>query len=139
MDIPAALASISTAIEIAKTVSEINKELDTSAYKLQMAELRSALADAKTAVTDIQDNLRERERQIAMLKEAFALKGTLIEQDGFRFFAGDNGDPKGFAVCPRCETVDGRLIQLVRGIRIPPSSTCPQCKTQYDLRGTYAG
>lgn len=139
VDISTALSSISTALAIAKTLNDINQDFDRSEYKLQIAELRSSLADAKIALSDVQEELAAKERKIAELQANFEIRSTLVERSGFRFFANDEGNPHGWAVCPRCEVVDGRIIRVVRAQSDRGHATeCPACKQRYDGRETMA-
>ena len=136
MDISVALSSISTALGIAKTLNEIEKDFDKSLFKLQVADLRSALADAKIALADLQEDMAAKDREIDALRNSFDLKATLVKDEGYDFFPDADGAPSGFAVCPRCLAVDGRIIQLVRSAGGTSSSNCPQCQSAFDLHST---
>lgn len=100
------------------------------------AELYSTLAEAKMALADAKEEAADLEKEIERLKKEFELRGQLKDNGfGFRRFMVD-GKPDGYAVCPRCETVDGRLIQLVRDGSVGQGrgAICPQCKHIYDSR-----
>lgn len=81
MDLMTGLSAVSTAFGIVKDLRDVEKGYDEAAFKLKLAELTSALADAKMALSDA--NLRIAE-----------LEAKLTEtNDG--------------TVCPACKT--GRL------------------------------
>jgi hypothetical protein len=135
MDIGTALASVGASVELAKVLIGADKAMDSATYKFQVAELTANLATAMIALSEVKEDLASKDREIERLRGEFARSGTMVELRGFRFFADEQGQPIGFAVCPRCETVDGRLIQLVRKqSQTGHIVTCPQCKQDYDLR-----
>lgn len=138
MDIPVVLTSLSTATGVLRTLLDIQKDFDTAAFKIKIGDLSTAISSAQIALSEAHLELAEKDREIARLKSDFALRGKMVELRGFRFFADDEGKAKGFAVCPRCEVVDGRLIQLFRGANNGYWSSCPQCKQEYDLRESHA-
>ncbi len=140
MDIPTALTSVSTALGIVSALRNIEKDFDAASFKLHVADLASQLADAKIALLELQDVMQQKDRELARLKDSFAVKETLVHQGGFDFIPDSDGGIHGYAVCPRCLGVDGRIMRLVRGVldgrRI---ATCPQCKQNFDSHDAYAG
>lgn len=68
MDIVTALATLSQAIKIAKDLRDIEKDLDSAAYKAKMAELYNDLSDVKMALTDAREAIHEREQKIKILE-----------------------------------------------------------------------
>lgn len=137
MDFPTALTSLSQAIAIAKTLADINKDFDASTFKIQIADLTSRLADAKIALVEAQDEARDKDSEIGRLRSQFQVRAQLIEERGHKFRANEEGHATGFAVCPRCEGIDGRLVFLVRGVGEGLTSTCPECRRVFDLRDTH--
>ncbi|UYN99817.1 MAG: hypothetical protein KIT02_00815 [Devosia sp.] len=72
MDLMTGLTALGEATKIAKALRDIERDLDSSTYKAQMAELYSNLGDAKIALTDAREELRARDREIAALKAQIA-------------------------------------------------------------------
>ena len=70
MDIVTALSSVGQAINIAKSLRDLEKGLDSATYKAQIAELYSALADVKMALTDTQTALHDKDQKIRALESA---------------------------------------------------------------------
>ena len=139
MDLVAAFASVNASLELAKTLIGAQQAVDAATYKFQIADLTSNLATVKIALTEVQEEMSAKDREIDRLRLAFAKHGTLVEFGGFRFFADEDGQPEGFAVCPRCEVVDGRLIQVVRKqSQVGHVATCPECRRDYDGRESNA-
>lgn len=135
MDLVTAFASVNASIDLAKALIGAQQVLDAAAYKFQIADLTSNLATVKIALTEVQEEMSAKDREIDRLRSEFAKHGNLVEAGGFRFFADADGHPEGFAVCPRCETVDGRLIQVVRKqSQVGHLTTCPECRRDYDGR-----
>lgn len=136
MDWAVALAAAGQAVSIAKDLREIGKGLGEAETKLKLAELYTNLGDVKMALVDAQTEMREKDREIDDLRKSFELRATLVERGDFKFFAGPDGRAKGMAICPRCETVDGRIIRVVRVLG--GHTNCPECKRVYVERDTSA-
>ncbi len=139
MDIPTALTSLSTAVEIARTVADIKKGFDEAEYKLKIAQLMTTLAETQVGLISVQKEMSSKDDEITRLRSAFAFKGQTVKRGGFSFEA-LNGEPAlGFAFCPRCEAIDNRYVQLFRSMRRTGGNcaACPQCKTEYDLHEAY--
>lgn len=103
MEIPAALASINAAIAIAKSLRSIEKSYDEALLKSSIADLYSALAEAKMGLSDLKDELAAKDKEIVALTEAFDRKGALVEgSDRLLYLPDDNGAPSGAPICPKC-------------------------------------
>lgn len=138
MDVVAALGGISNAITIARALQSIDRSYDSAVLKGQLAEIMSALADAKMTLSDAREEIAEKDREIKRLRGDFAARDELKEYRGYKYKSdpvapnGINGTP----ICPRCETVDGRLIYTVAAHSVRGMGTsCPQCKV--DLADAY--
>ncbi|MGC8492563.1 MAG: hypothetical protein ACP5SH_12585, partial [Syntrophobacteraceae bacterium] len=92
-DIPtivSALSSIKTAVDIAKLIKESSTSLEQAEVKLKLAELISALADAKIEIANVQETLLKKDQLIAELKESQDIREKLrwempyywLESDG---------------------------------------------------------
>ena len=73
MDWNAALSSLSTALTVTKAIKDIDSAYDKAVYKGQIAELLSSLADVKISVLEAQDELREKDAEIARLNASSRL------------------------------------------------------------------
>lgn len=88
MDLVTALGTLGQAIKLTKDLRDIERGFDAAAQKAQIAELYSALADVKMALTDASEELHAKGREIKTLEAQIeALK---------------SGD-----ICPICES--GRM------------------------------
>ncbi|MGJ4903312.1 hypothetical protein ACQR0V_17235 [Bradyrhizobium sp. HKCCYLS2058] len=124
-------AALTAAIGFSKELLNLNKALTEAEFKLKIADLTSALATAKIAVADFQDELRQKDAEISALKKAFEFKQDLIEQRGFKYRKNAEGNPTGSAFCPRCEQNKGRFYQLTVVHKPGMPYACPECKAEY--------
>ncbi|MFN4165396.1 MAG: hypothetical protein ACK4GK_12535 [Ferrovibrio sp.] len=131
MDIPQILTSVSTAIDIAKGLREATNVVSEAESKFKLAELTSKLADVKIALADMQEELHTKDKEIARLREAFAIRETLIDKNNQKYVPDKDGNPVGYPVCPRCLTVDGRIIQMQQNGRSMMVASCPECQRTY--------
>jgi chromosome segregation ATPase len=92
MDLITGLATARQALDIVKSLRDIERDLDSASYKSQMAELYSALADVKIALSDAQTTLHEKDQKIRSLEET-------IES------------MKSGESCPLCETGRLKVVQ----------------------------
>jgi hypothetical protein len=85
MDIMTAIAAVSHALDAAKKLREIEKDFDAAAYKLQVAELASTLADAKLALTEIRGEIVAKGAEISRLTGALRFQGECVIRESFQF------------------------------------------------------
>ncbi|MEZ9279544.1 hypothetical protein AB4082_07765 [Vibrio cyclitrophicus] len=95
--ISAVLSSVKTASDIAKLIKDSNSTLEAAEFKLHIAELLSSLADVKVELTDLQDELRAKDRKIEELTSKLQQKQNLTF-DGFLYWAEFDNTP----FCTRC-------------------------------------
>lgn len=130
MDLMLAVTAATKALEGLKLLREMQQSFDQADFKLKIAEISSNVADLKIALTDAKSTLSEKEAEIERLRHDFAIRrDNTVSVEGFTFEKGPGDVPQGMPFCPRCETVDGRLIRLV--VTYPKgnySAVCPQCK-----------
>jgi len=136
MDPATVISTISAAIGFARELNQVGRTLDEVQWKLKIAELTSALADAKVAATELKDEIEARDRQIAELKAAFAFHGETIERHGYRYEARD-GKPIGYPFCPRCIAVEGRFIRMTNLEKVGRPGKCPHCQADYERLTQY--
>lgn len=132
MDIMTGIAALSQALNVAKSLKEFEQSFNDAEYKLKIAELYSSLADAKMALADAKSSIDDKENEIASLKKDFQKRGECIRQNELLYDKGADGRPTGHPYCPRCETIEGKMVKMnftPRGHR--GEEFCPHCKTNY--------
>lgn len=131
MPIIEGLTAIGNALTIVQAYRGIEKKFDHATLKSDMADVISSLADAKIALSDARDQLAEQAQEIERLKRSFDTAQSLVVGDGeYRYQTNENGHPVGYPVCPKCEPVDGRIIQLKQQGR-SDTAACPVCLQSY--------
>lgn len=128
MDVATILQTITTSIGIARAVAEAQTEFDRADLKLKMAEVVNALADAKLALTEIRDEQREKDAELARMREAFQRKGETIEYDGRHYRTDADGRPTGRPFCSVCFE-QGVLFLLDRAQGPRGTMSCARCKS----------
>lgn len=108
--ISTALSSIKTAAEIAKLIKDSDLSLEKAETKLKLAELISALADAKIEVTDIQQNLVEKDGKIRELEEKLSVKQKLKWEKPYYWLV--EHESKDGPYCQHCYDKNKELIRL---------------------------
>jgi len=108
--ISAALTSIKAAADIARLIKDSDSSLERAESKLKLAELMSALADAKIEVTEIQQLLIDKDSQIRSLKEQLAVRDRLQWEEPYYWLINDSSKEGPF--CQHCFDANGKLIRL---------------------------
>jgi hypothetical protein len=98
--VSAILSSIKTATDIAKIIKSSDTSLEKAEVKLKLAELISALADAKIQVSEIQDEILQRESTIRSLHEQLATREKLAWEPPYYWIV-ENGQKDG-PFCQHC-------------------------------------
>lgn len=104
------LASIKTATDIAKLIKESGISLEKAEIKLKIAELISALADAKIEAAGLQNLISEKDEKIKELEETLNIKKSLRYEAPFYWLGGDK--KKDGPYCHACYDSNGKLIHL---------------------------
>jgi hypothetical protein len=128
MDVAGSISAVGAALGIVKELREINAQMDQATLKLKIAELTSALADAKLGLVDVAEDVRAKEAEIARLLALVRHRETnLVDYHGYRYRAVD-GKPVGRAYCPVCEN-KGLYVTLAQDrTKNGYPETCPSCK-----------
>ena len=108
--VTAALGSLKTATDIAKFIKESDLTLDKAETKLKLAELISALADAKLDVVNVQEKLAAAEGQIRALEAELQIKGDIRWKEPLYWLEGDGRTDGPF--CQHCYDSDRKLVRL---------------------------
>lgn len=131
MDLMAGIGAVTQAIGIAKTLKQVEQAYDEATYKVKIADLIDALTDAKLALAEAKESMSAKEAEIRNLQAAFAKLGELIEADGdYKYFVDENGNPRGYPICPKCEH-SGSIVQLKQAGKAA-QARCPVCATTFD-------
>jgi len=104
------LSSLKTATDIAKFIRESDTSLEKAETKLKLAELVSALADAKLEAAEIQQAILDREETIRNLKAAAKLRGDLVWEQPRYVLKGAEGQEESY--CQNCYDSSGKLARL---------------------------
>ena len=104
------LGSLKTATDIARFIKDSDLSLEKAGTKLKLAELISALADAKIEAADIQQLLLERDAHIRQLETDAATRVFLLWQEPCYWLANSMGINEPF--CQRCYDDTGKLARL---------------------------
>ena len=132
MDFIGAIAAATKAYEGLKLLKGLEKNFSEASFKVTIAEITSNLADVKMALSEAKSEAAEKDAEILRLKKEFAFRAeNTIVVNGFRYEKSSAGPPQGMPFCPRCEKVDGRLINLARTTKGLRNAICPQCKSEF--------
>lgn len=131
MDLISGIGAAKHALDIAKALKNVEKNYDDATFKIQIIDLISALTDARLALAEAKEEMAARDHEIERLKNAFAVKGELVKGDGdYRYFVSGDGLPSGYPICPSCDQVEGRIIQLKQKVHYYIGS-CPSCDKEF--------
>jgi hypothetical protein len=129
VDVMATLTLISKSLETMKALKDIDKQLGEAEWKAKFAEVLSNMADVKIGLIELREDSDAKDREIARLKAAFEARGETVVYQGYRYDRASDGGPTGYAFCPRCERVDGFMMQL--STSNGAASVCSRCKSEY--------
>ena len=130
------LTSVKTAVEIAKLIKDSDSNLEKAEFKLQLAELISALADAKIELTEVQDLLIEKDNKIAELQGAFELKDKLVKKYDAYYTIGASGNAIGDPYCLSCWESRQKVYSIQVFSKDFRIKVCAVCNSQYAGRRT---
>ena len=130
------ITTITAAIKLVGEIRDAGKAIDEAQLKLKLAEVTSALADAKMGAVDFKEQIDGRDKEISRLKLMFALKAETVEANNMTYVA-LNGKPVGMPLCPRCLQMDGVMMRLTALQKEGKPAQCPQCKSDYERQTEY--
>ena len=132
MPILEALSAVGTAIEVAKGMRAVEKNFDAATYKIQIADLMTALSDARLELVAARDAALEKEAAFEELKSTLTRQSELVQaRGGFKYLADADGRPRGYPVCPTCEQRDGKLVFTVQDGTVR-KVRCPVCDSRFN-------
>ena len=127
--ITAIISSLKTATDLAKIVKDSGISLEKAEVKLKLADLISALADAKIEIANIQSLLFEKEQTIAKLLEKQDVRNS-IRYDAPYYWL-DSPDGRNGPFCQCCYDKNEKLIRLIERHTIKGTYTCHVCNSWY--------
>ncbi|MCP4494493.1 MAG: hypothetical protein GY820_45420 [Gammaproteobacteria bacterium] len=133
--IATALSSIKTATEIAKYIKDGEKSLEQAEYKLKVAELVGALADAKIEIAGIQDVILEKDREIEKLEGKLVLKQVMVWERPYYWKEENQGRDGPF--CQQCYDNEGKVIRLQGSDGVWTCRTCNVTVTDSSYHDPY--
>lgn len=138
-EISSALGAIKVTTDLIRGVMGADRALSEADLKFRLADAGQALLDARSAVLDAQALIEARDAEIAALKQALELKGTVVRRDGAYYDANDNGEPAGDGYCMRCFEEDHKLRHLAySGSSFMDGDVkCQTCKSVYKYGAVY--
>ena len=130
MDIPSIATLLTSAIEMAKHIKNSDSSLEKAERDLQLAELISSLADAKVEISNIQQQLLEKDQLIRDLNEQITVKEKLQYEPPYYWLI--EGGKKDGPYCQVCYDKDNKPIRLQEGkINNKGRWECKVCKNYY--------
>ncbi len=108
--ISAILGSIKTASDLAKLIKDSGISLQEAEGKMKLADLISALADAKIEMASVQQVLIEKDSEIHKLQEKLEIKKKLYWARPYYWLI--DGDKKDGPYCQQCYDKNKELIRL---------------------------
>ena len=123
------IGSIKTATELAKAIKGADLSLEKAETKLKIAELMSALADAKILAAEIQGLLQQKDEEIKGLKSELEFKPKLIRKDGCYFDTNELDKNLYEPFCSQCWEVEKIPVHLkhIEELRY----VCPNCENAF--------
>ena len=133
----AALAGINVAIEAGKALVSSQGAIERAELKLKLADIVSALAEAKLDLAQGMDDRRFLQDRIRSLEDALRIKETVVRVGDAYYGRAGTGEPKGAPYCSHCWEKNHQLIHLTSPARAEQHSSCPACKSQYPRNTTH--
>lgn len=103
------MGSIKTAIDLAKFIKESDVTFEQAGSKLKLAELISALADAKIQVSEIQQLLIDKDEELKAAFERLKVKEAIQWESPYYWLQGNQKDGP---FCQHCYDTEHKLVRL---------------------------
>ena len=112
IEIATLFGTIKQATDLAKLIKDSGSTLERAEHKMKLAELLSALADAKMQAAEVQDVLLEKDNAIRELRARLDVKGLLRYRPP-HYWLEEQGAAKQGPYCQCCQDRDGKLSRLI--------------------------
>jgi hypothetical protein len=132
VSIIAGISALKNAVDIAKALRQADHSVATAELKLKIVELLGELIEAKTAMFETSELLKDKDAEIARLNEATRLKGDVVKVVDAIFLKSGDGKLGDGPMCLHCWSASSRLNPLIHLAANRRVYFCPACKTQYD-------
>ena len=107
--VSALLGSLKTATDIAKFIRSSDLSIEKAETKLKLAELVSALADAKLEAAEVQQVLLDRDERIRVLEREAKVRESMVWRDPCYWMKDDAGNDE-----PYCQSCYDDVTKLAR-------------------------
>jgi len=104
--------------------------------KIDNVELLHKILTLQTEVTDLTEQLKQKDEIIAQLKDALDLKGKLVCKDSAYYIADESGKITDGPFCTKCFDVDHLKCRLIADNK-EPQVICPKCKVSFSSKPLY--
>ena len=131
-----AIGSVKMATDIARGLIAASGSVEKAELKLKIAEIATALAEARLALVDVQESLAGKDVRIAELEAAFSVKESLVRLYDAYYRVSPEGKPTGLPFCLRCWDVDHQQRPLVSSAINHRVTFCNVCKSSYNSTHT---
>ena len=121
------LGSLKAATDIATFFRQSDLSLEKAEAKMKLADLISALADAKIEASQVQQELHNKDREISDLKEQLRVRESLFWEQPY-YWSQTGGNREG-PFCQHCYDGERKLVRLQGNGR--GFWECKVCKNNY--------
>lgn len=128
LQVTSAIVGIKNAIDIAKLIKESGASLEKAEMNMKLAELISALADAKISMASIQEVVAEKEAEIKRLKNELEKRGKMVWHSPYYFLETEAGRDGPY--CQKCHDSNAKQIRL-QSAGSKGSWVCHACGSRY--------
>lgn len=112
MDIASGLASLKTALDLAKGIKATKDLIDNSEVNMKIIELMEALVDAKAGLIEAKSQVVDKDKLIMELQGKLETKESIFYKEPF--YWKDLGDgKKDGAFCQKCYDGEEKLVRLI--------------------------
>ena len=135
--IASVLTSLKTATDLTKLLREADSSFTISEWKLKLAGITDALAEARLSLAEIKELMIEKEEEIKRLTDAIEQKKNITKIDDAYYETDETGVPKGDPYCVNCWESKHVLRHLTTDSKNYRERQCPACKSSYSSRNTH--
>ena len=127
------LSAIAQALDITSKLRNLDEELNTAEFKIQIADLYMSLSEVKISLADAKHLIAMRDAEILSLKNIASSKMRTVSYRGYSFGIDEQGKSIGRPFCPVCEKKENLQIQITRATST--KDLCPACNAVFGSSG----
>lgn len=128
--VQAALSSLKAATDIVQILKASTTSLKDAEAKFKLAELLSALADAKVELAQVQETIVQKDRMIRELNDQLAFKANMKFDAPYYWNVAEGGDRDG-PFCQPCWDEKKLAVRLYGGASDDGHWVCKVCNKQF--------